>query len=112
MVWLFIVPAWLILGVLTAGWFWPPQLREGLFKQKIYIREEPPDVERYELLAAAGKDISNLKDDIVKQFVRDRKVMKSMREQTKNRRKEILEELKNMKGVMSSLYEVQQQIIS
>lgn len=106
MVWLFIVPAWLILGVLTAGWFWPPQLREGLFKQKIYIREEPPDVERYELLAAAGKDISSVKDDIVN------KGMKSMREQTKNRRKEILEELKNMKGVMSSFYEVQQQIIS
>lgn len=69
-------------------------------------------MERYELLAAAGKDISSVKDDIVKQFVRDRKGMKSMREQTKNRRKEILEELKNMKGVMSSLYEVQQQIIS
>lgn len=111
-VWFFIVPFWLILGIFTAGWFWPPQLREGLFKQKIYIKEESPDDERFESLKLAGKDLTGAKNEIVQQFVVDRKGMKRVRERTRTVRKEIKDELRNMKGVMTSLYEIQQQMMS
>jgi hypothetical protein len=30
----FIIPLWLVLGLITAGWLWPPQIREFLFVQK------------------------------------------------------------------------------
>ena len=31
---LIIIPLWLLFGVLSAGWFWPPQVRKWLFTQK------------------------------------------------------------------------------
>lgn len=101
-----------MLGILTAGWFWPPQLREGLFNQKVYIKEESPDTERFENLKLAGKDLSNAKNEIIQQFIVDRKGMKRVRERTRTARKEIKDELRNMKGVMTSLYEIQQQVMS
>lgn len=111
-VWFFIVPFWLILGLFTAGWFWPPQLREGLFKQTIYIKEVSPDDERFESLKLAAKDLTGAKNEIVQQFVIDRKGMKRVRERTRTARREIKDELRNMKGVMTSLYEIQQQMMS
>lgn len=111
-VWVFIVPAWLILGIFTAGWFWPPQLREGLFNQKVYIKEESPDIERFENLVLAGKDLTHAKNEIVQQFIIDRKGIKKVRERTKIARREMKDELRNMKGVMTSLYEVQQAMMS
>lgn len=110
-VWIFIVPAWLILGIFTAGYFWPPQLRKGLFNQKVYVKEESPDAERFENLKIAGKDLTNAKNEIIKQFIIDRKGMKRVRERTRTARKEIKDELRNMKGVMTSLYEIQQQVM-
>src|SRR6056300_1764272 len=31
---IFVIPLWLLLGMCTAGWLWPPQVREFLFQQK------------------------------------------------------------------------------
>lgn len=76
------------------------------------MKEESPDAERFENLKLASKDLTNAKNEIVKQFVIDRKGMKKVRERTRTARKEIKDELRNMKGVMTSLYEMQQQIMS
>ena len=37
---MFLIPFWLLLGILSAGWLWPPQVREGLFvvsKFAVYV---------------------------------------------------------------------------
>jgi len=43
---LFIIfPAWLLLGVVTAGWLWPPQVRKWLFVQQFTRRGADPSLE-------------------------------------------------------------------
>mmetsp|Transcript_36082 Transcript_36082/g.85994 ORF Transcript_36082/g.85994 Transcript_36082/m.85994 type:complete len:799 (+) Transcript_36082:146-2542(+) len=37
---MFLIPFWLLLGVLSAGWLWAPQVREGLFVQKVSVPED------------------------------------------------------------------------
>ena len=37
---LILIPTWLVLGVLSAGWLWPPQVRKGIFVQRISNADE------------------------------------------------------------------------
>lgn len=68
-------------------------------------------MERFERLELVGKDLTKVKNEIVKQFVLDRKGMREAREQARTAKTEIKEELKNMKVVMSSLFEIQKQVL-
>ena len=109
---MFLIPFWLLLGILSAGWLWPPQVREGLFVQKVSMPEDSGDAKeiekRMEEVGELRRDLKLTQETLVSQFLEDRKDMTALRDQVKDIKKELKEEMKNIKGVMTSLFEVQQ----
>ena len=55
---IFIIPVWLILGLVTAGWLWPPQVRERLLCQT-NVR-----ISRADIAIKAKKEISKLRHEL------------------------------------------------
>mmetsp|Transcript_16091 Transcript_16091/g.34795 ORF Transcript_16091/g.34795 Transcript_16091/m.34795 type:complete len:875 (-) Transcript_16091:338-2962(-) len=109
---MFLIPFWLLLGILSAGWLWPPQVREGLFVQKVSAEDagEANEMEkRIEEVIELKKDLRTVQQHLVGQFIEDRKDMTALKDQVINIKRELKEEMKNIKGVMTSLFEVQQQ---
>lgn len=74
----FVIPMWLILGLATAGWLWPPQVREYLLKQKKVV------VSRADMSEAVTKKMTDLQNEILKLRV-------NMRGEMKNDRREFLQ---------------------
>jgi len=63
-----IIPTWLIFGLLTAGWMWPPQVRKSILEQKITARDTTV-VSKVDQLTREAKNsvdqiCTNLKRDI------------------------------------------------
>jgi hypothetical protein len=42
MVGIFLIPLWILAGLLTLGWLWPPQVREWLFRPKGFQKTSRP----------------------------------------------------------------------
>jgi len=109
---MFLIPFWLLLGIMSAGWLWPPQVREGLFVQAVSVPDEYAGKEmekRIEEVTLLKKDLKIVQVQLVDQFVNDRKDVSALRNQVKDIKKELKKEMKNIKMVMTSLFEVQQQ---
>jgi len=64
---------------------------------------------RIDEVALIRKDLKTVQDGLVSEFVQDRKNVSSLKEQIKDARRELKSELKAVKAVMTSLFEVQQQ---
>jgi hypothetical protein len=74
----FVIPMWLILGLATAGWLWPPQVREYLLKQKKVV------ISRADMSEAVTTKMTDLQNEISKLRV-------EMRGEMKNDRREFLQ---------------------
>ena len=113
---MFLIPFWLLLGILSAGWLWPPQIREGLFVQKVSVEDEHGEVNeiqrRIEEVEKLMNNLNTLKEGFVHETMEDRKDMKRLKNQVTSIKKELKNEMKKIKGVMTSLFEVQQQVMS
>ncbi|KAL7542620.1 hypothetical protein ACHAXR_012331 [Thalassiosira sp. AJA248-18] len=71
----FVIPVWLILGLCTAGWLWPPQVREYILKQKKVA------ISRADMAEQVITQINDLKNDIKKLRVEMKSEMKSDRKE-------------------------------
>eukprot|EP00578_Thalassiosira_sp_NH16_P023365 CAMPEP_0181096198 /NCGR_PEP_ID=MMETSP1071-20121207/10906_1 /TAXON_ID=35127 /ORGANISM="Thalassiosira sp., Strain NH16" /LENGTH=846 /DNA_ID=CAMNT_0023178593 /DNA_START=103 /DNA_END=2643 /DNA_ORIENTATION=+ len=109
---MFLIPFWLLLGILSAGWLWPPQVREGLFVQKVSMPEDSGEAreleKRMEEVGQLKKDLRVVQESLVDQSVEDRKDIIMLKDQVKDIKRELKKEMKNIKSVMTSLFEVQQ----
>jgi hypothetical protein len=112
----FLIPFWLLLGILSAGLLWPPQIREGLFVQKVSVPGKTGEVheikKRIEEVEKLMKNLDTLKGVFVHETMTDRKDMIALKIQVKDIKTELKNEVKYIKGVMTSLFEVQQQAMS
>mmetsp|Transcript_17798 Transcript_17798/g.37141 ORF Transcript_17798/g.37141 Transcript_17798/m.37141 type:complete len:913 (-) Transcript_17798:754-3492(-) len=112
---MFLIPFWLLLGILSAGWLWPPQVREGLFVQKVSMPEDSGQAQESEKRMAEVEELQEslerVQNDLVEEFSADRKEMIELRDQVKAIKKELKDEMKNIKQVMTSLFEVQQRTL-
>lgn len=74
---MFLIPFWLLLGILSAGWLWPPQVREGLFVQKVSLPEDSGQVQEAEKRIAEVEELreslAGVQNDLVEEFTIDRK---------------------------------------
>ena len=70
---IFIIPVWLILGFVTAGWLWPPQVRELLLCQA-NVR-----ISRADIAIKAKKEVSKLRHELrnlKREVLQEKKVRK------------------------------------
>ena len=112
---MFLIPFWLLIGIISAGWLWPPQVREGLFVQAVSIPEDSGEIreveKRIEEVSGLRKDLEYVQGGMVHEFKQDRRDMTELKNQVKGIKKELKKEMKNIKQVMTSLFEVQQQAL-
>lgn len=102
-----IIPIWLVLGLATAGWLWPPQVREFLFVQK------KTAVSRSDMLAQVSREIEQLKDEIKElrfelkdEMKNDRTEMVNMKGEVEDVQREVMSDLLQVKEIMTTLLEM------
>jgi len=111
-----LIPLWLFMGILSAGWLWPPQIREGLFVQKISKLEDTGGENEIEKrigeVDSLMKDIISLQEGLLKETLSDRNDIIALKKRVTGIRKELKKEMKSIKGVMTKLFEVQQKAMT
>jgi hypothetical protein len=100
----FVIPLWLALGLVTAGWLWPPQVREFLFVQK-EAAVSRSELERRKLgkLKSINTDLKNLKSTLMREMSNDRDEMIRMKAEIEAVQNEVIADLHQVKDLMSSL---------
>ncbi|KAL7463686.1 hypothetical protein ACHAXS_004042 [Conticribra weissflogii] len=104
---LFIIPLWLTVGLCTAGWFWPPQVREYLFQQK------KAATSRADMAEEVTEKISELKNEIKQhellmlgEMKNDRKELALMKMEVELVQAEIMADLLQVKEILVTLLDM------
>ncbi|KAL3789281.1 hypothetical protein HJC23_000347 [Cyclotella cryptica] len=113
---MFFIPFWLLVGILSAGWLWPPQVREGLFVQRVSMPKDSTVAQEAELrmheVGELRHALSTVQNEIVDEFNKDRTEMLVLKVKMDKMRKELKDEMKNIKKTMTSLFQIQQQMLN
>jgi hypothetical protein len=99
-----VIPLWVALGAITAGWLWPPQIREWLFVQK-ETAVSRAEIERQKLgqLTSIQNDLKILKQEILREMACDRDEMIRMKADVETVQGEVFADLQQVKELMDSL---------
>ena len=102
-----IIPLWVALGACTAGWLWPPQIREWLFVQKETAISRA-ELERQKLgqLKSIQTDLKLLKQELMREMASDRDEMIRMKAEVETVQGEVFADLQQVKELMDSLLSV------
>jgi hypothetical protein len=106
-----IIPCWLFVGALVAGWLWPPQVRKQLFTRVVSKHSSETEKEeelrktQVQLLKA---EIKILKDDLLQELAIDRTQVVQMKSSVAERKLEIQNEMKHIKRIVTMLFEQSQ----
>jgi hypothetical protein len=103
----FVIPVWLIVGLCTFGWLWPPQVREYLFQQK------KAAVSRADMAEQVTAQISDLKDEInslrvelKNEMKSDRKEFAYVKAEVEAVQAEVMADLLQVKEIMETLLDM------
>ena len=104
-----IIPFWIVLGIGSAGWLWPPQVRAAFLVQRI-SRRNPGDVKEAEQrtkdINELRKDVKLLQNEIVMEMTDDREEVVSMKSQLSEMKGDVCDEMKSIKQVMTMLFDL------
>lgn len=103
----FVIPLWIILGVITAGWLWPPQIREYLFVQKeTAISRADLEKQKLDQLKQIQMAVVNLKSEIKKEMSGDREEMIRMKGEVEAIQVEVMSDLAQVRELMTTLLDM------
>ena len=103
----FIIPIWIVAGLVTAGWLWPPQIREWLFVQKdTAISRADLEKQKLEQLKEIQNNIKTLKADLRKELLIDRDEISRMKNQMEGVQGEIASDLQQVRELMTTLLDM------
>jgi hypothetical protein len=101
---LFVIPLWFCLGLLTAGWLWPPQIRQSLFVQKeVFASRAEIERKKLEQLKQVQSDMRNLKHEIMREISNDRDDVIRVKAEIETIQGEVLADLQQVKDLLASL---------
>jgi hypothetical protein len=106
----FIIPLWLILGALSVGWLWPPQVREAVFTSTVLAHSsesEKDDELRITQVAKLQQEVVVLREELLQELAMDRTQVMHMKSQLAERKTEIANEMKHIKRLVTLLFERQ-----
>ena len=102
-----VMPLWIALGLVTAGWLWPPQVREYLFVQKeTAVSRAELERQKLEQLREIQIDIKTLKTEIRKEMAADRDEMIRLKGEVEAVQSEVLSDLEQVKDLMTTLLDL------
>ena len=103
----FVIPVWLIVGLCTAGWLWPPQVREYILKQKKVA------ISRADMAEQVTAQITDLKNEIKKlraemksEMKNDRKEFAMVKSEVEAVQAEVMADLLQVKEIMVTLLDM------
>ena len=100
---------WIIGGICSAGFLWPPQIREYFLNYKIksgstdFIEEVSLQVSKLR------KEVHQMKDVSKKQMKNDRKEIIAMKEEAKSLQKDVIADMVQIREIMNMLLELKKQ---
>jgi hypothetical protein len=104
---IFVIPLWLIIGAATAGWLWPPQVREYLFVQRdVAISRAELERQKLDQLQKIQGNIKSLKSEIRKEMAGDRVDMVRLKGEVEAVQGEVLSDLQQVKELMTTLLDM------
>jgi hypothetical protein len=106
----FIIPFWIFLGFISAGYLWPPQVRVAIFTSAVR-KHSSESAEEDELrktqVALLQREVMDLREDLTQDLAGDRTKVVQLKTQIDHRRTEMDNELKNIKRIVTMLFEQQ-----
>jgi ankyrin repeat protein len=106
---LIIVPTWFLLGIVTFGILWPPQIRAFFFTSKVTKASESDreDALRKTQIESLHVVIQDLKNELLKDLAVDRTQVVQLKSSVAEKKLEIQNEMKHIKRVVTMLFEQQ-----
>lgn len=104
------IPAWLLLGAVTFGILWPPQVREAVFTSTVFAHTTDlakEDELRRTQIVKLQQEVSELKEDILQELALDRTHVMQLRSQVAERKADIANEMRDIKKLVALLFERQ-----
>lgn len=99
-----LIPLWLILGFLSVGVLWPPQVRVWLLVQHdTAVSRAEIERRKLEQLRAIENDMKSLKNELRKEMANDREEMFRMKAEVDAVQGEVLSDLQQVKELMTTL---------
>jgi len=105
-----ILPLWVLVGILSAGWLWPPQVREYVFTSTVakHSSESEREAElRKNQVSMLHKEVKSLRDVVMHELTVDRTQVVQMKSGLADHRVDIATEMKHIKRIMTMLFEQQ-----
>lgn len=104
----FIVPAWLLAGVLTAGLAWPPQIRAMIF---VFSRRDPSERNETEQRTDEINEFKALlkehQDELNSELSTNKRDLISMKNQLVDIRSDVTTQMSEIREIMTELYDLQ-----
>jgi hypothetical protein len=106
----FVVPLWILLGLVTVGWLWPPQIREAVFTSS--VMKHSSDVEKQNELRKTQviklqEEVQNLSHELLQELALDRAQVVQLKSHVAERKLEIANEMRHIKRIVAALFERQ-----
>lgn len=102
-----IIPLWVVLGLVTAGWLWPPQIREFIFAQSRAV------VSRADIAAGVRAEVVNLKlelkglrSELKQSLKKDRKEMADAKVELDTVQQDVLADVGQVSEILTTLFEL------
>jgi len=105
-----VIPFWVLLGIFSFGWFWPPQIREVVFTSSVFKHasdSEKRDELRRNQVKLLQAEVTTLEDDLLQEITIDRTHVVQMKSLVIQRKQEIQSEMKQIKQIVNMLFEQQ-----
>jgi hypothetical protein len=105
-----VIPAWVVLGICTAGWLWPPQIREYVLTSAVSRHNSESEKEeelRSTQLVKMKAEIVALGEELRQELALDRAQVIQTKSLMAQRKAEIEREMKNVKRLLVMLFEDQ-----
>jgi hypothetical protein len=101
---------WILLGISSLGYLWPPQVRVAIFTSAVR-KHSSESAEEDELrktqVALLQREVMDLREDLTQELAGDRTQVVQMKTQIDHRRTEMDNELRNIKRIVTMLFEQQ-----
>ena len=107
---IFVIPLWIIAGLITAGWLWPPQIREYLFVQnETAISRADLEKQKLDQLKEIQTKVIALKSEIKREMSGDREEMIRMKSEVEAIQLEVMTDLVQVRELMTTLLDMGRQ---
>lgn len=104
------IPVWLLVGLITCGVLWPPQVREAFLASTVFAHTTDlakEDEQRRTQIMQLRQEVFELKEDLLQELALDRTHLMQLRSQVAERKTEISHEMRDIKRLVALLFERQ-----